>query len=61
MPRYTCLLDPCDTWTVWDEVKELPAVLAGKELIGMPLRRAVMAREALERIGAAEDDPEGRR
>lgn len=50
MPRYTCVEEPDDLWTVWDGTREEPATVDGRPLIGLTRQRAETARDILERI-----------
>lgn len=50
MPRYTCVEEPDDLWTVWDGLKEDPATIDGRALIGLTHHRAEAVRDILERI-----------
>lgn len=50
MPRYTCVEEPDDLWTVWDATKGEPATVDERPLIGLPRDRADALRDILERI-----------
>jgi hypothetical protein len=50
MPRYRGMEEPDDLWTVWDGLKEEPATIDGRPLIGLTHHRAEAARDILERI-----------
>ena len=34
-PRFICILEPTDTWAVWDEQRNLPGELFNELLVGL--------------------------
>lgn len=57
--RYVELLDPCDSYLVWDEVAGQPAMLRGRILVFARRHNAVAFAAMLNRLEAARtgDDP----
>lgn len=45
--RYECMLEPTETWTVWDTVNEEPAVFADQILAGLTKIEAKAACEVM--------------
>lgn len=58
--RYECMLEPTETWTVWDTVNEEPAVFAEQILAGLTKTEAKAAcdvmNDAWRRLRKKRDD-----
>lgn len=40
--RFECFADPCDLWTVWDRLWEVPARASGIDLVGLTQSEAAL-------------------
>lgn len=49
-PRYSLVLEPTDTWMIWDNWHELPASIDSEPLIGLSRMRAETVMQMMVRI-----------
>ena len=50
--RFECLMEPTNTWMVWDSVKECPAQYMKNHLAGLSRQKALLMCRLLNSIDA---------
>ncbi|WP_420959817.1 hypothetical protein [Brucella sp. IR073] len=54
-PRYECILEPTDTWAIFDTVTGVPVIIGTKLMIGLSLE------EAEETLAMLNEPPKSRK